>query len=134
MHQFPNKSVIRRLRIAAGLFILRCILPVFGFPLLMWSMLVDDMSLFFGSLWILVGFVVVMLAQWLVALSVRCPLCYAAPLVKSGCVKSRKAERMMSSYRLEVSRSVFVNGHFRCPYCGEPSVLSVRQRVLPGQS
>lgn len=129
MHRFPSKSVILKLRIAALLFILRCALPALGFPLLLWSMLMDDRGNFIVAVGMLAFFLPVVFLQWILATGARCPLCFAQPLVRSGCVKNRKARRLLFSYRLHVSLSALAKGHFRCPYCGEPVQMKSRERA-----
>jgi hypothetical protein len=129
MHRFPSKSVILRFRFSAVLFILRCALFVCGFPLLLWSMLMDVREWFFVAVGMLGFFPVVIVLQWMVATKARCPLCFAQPLIHSGCVKSRKARRLFFSYRLQVSLTSLFKGYFRCPYCGEPSEMKARERL-----
>jgi len=129
MHRFPSKSVILRFRFSAVLFILRCALLVLGIPLLLWSMLMDIRESFYIAVGMLGFFPVAIILQWLAATKARCPLCFAQPLIHSGCVKSRKVRRLFFSYRLQVSLTSLLKGYFRCPYCGEPSEMKARERV-----
>jgi len=128
MHRFPSKSVIFKFRIGAFLFVLRCVLLVIGFPLLMFSMLFHIEESFLVSVAMLGAFPFVAVLQWMLAAKARCPLCFAQPLMHRGCSKNRKARRFLFSYRLQVALQSIFLGHFRCPYCGEPSQLKVRLR------
>ena len=58
----------------------------------------------------------------------RCPLCMVPPMQNRGCSKHRTATRMLGSYRLKVATSIMFKDSFRCPYCGEPTSMQVRQR------
>jgi len=129
MHRFPNKSVIFKFRIAALLFIARCVLPTIGLPLMLWAMLMDDYALFLMASGMLGAFLIVVIIQWILAAGARCPLCHARPLIHSGCVKNRKARRFFFSYRLQVSLTSLFKGYFRCQYCGEPAEMKARERV-----
>jgi hypothetical protein len=66
--------------------------------------------------------------QTLLAQRVRCPLCMTPPLGSKGCQKNRKARPLFGSHRLRVACAVLAKDHFRCPYCGEPTQLEVRER------
>lgn len=130
MHRFPSRSVIFRFRFGAALFVLRSILLAVGVPMLLVSMLYNIREPFVISATMLAAFPVVVLLQWLVAAKARCPLCFGQPLMQRGCVKSRKARRFLFSYRLQVALQSLFAGHFRCPYCGEPSQMKARERVV----
>lgn len=128
MHRFPTRSTITRCRFAALLFIIRCLLPVLGFPLLAWAMLMDEPDWFIAGLGMMAAFPMVIVIQWIVASRVRCPLCFMPPLLKRGCAKNSKASPLFGSYRLKAAVSALFVGHFRCPYCGEPTVMKSRRR------
>lgn len=132
MHRFPSKFVIVRFRVGALLFILRGVLIALGMPLLVWSMLLDIEDWFFVAVLMLGLFPVVIVAQWVVAAKARCPLCFSQPLMARGCAKSRKARRLFLSYQLRVAVSLLFQGYFRCPYCGEPTEMKVRERSSVG--
>jgi len=131
MHRFPSKSVIFRFRIGAILFVLRGVLLVLGLPLLSLAMLLDLRQSFFISIAMLGSFPIVAILHWLVSAKARCPLCFAQPLLHKGCSKSRKAQRLLWSYRLKIALDTMFLGHFRCQYCGEPSQMKARERGAP---
>jgi DNA-directed RNA polymerase subunit RPC12/RpoP len=70
-----------------------------------------------------------MLGNLLMGGRIRCPLCMVPPLQSRGCARHRTAEKTLGSYRLRVAKSILLAGSFRCPYCGEPTAMQVRQRV-----
>ncbi len=71
---------------------------------------------------------ILVIFQLLVASRARCPLCLTPALASKGCSKHRSARRLLGSYRFRVAASILANGHFRCPYCGEPTAIEVRPR------
>lgn len=58
----------------------------------------------------------------------RCPLCMMPPLQNRRCSKHRTVKRIFGSHRLSVAVSILFKDSFRCPYCGEPTVMEVRER------
>jgi hypothetical protein len=47
-------------------------------------------------------------------------------LGNKDCTKHRSAKTLLGSHRLRVAVSLLCTGRFRCPYCGEPTLLEVR--------
>ncbi|MCW1887636.1 hypothetical protein OKA04_23060 [Luteolibacter flavescens] len=76
-----------------------------------------------------VGAVLLAIFQWIFASGGKCPLCMMPVLVKKGCSRNRNAKCVAGSYRLPVAYGVLVKGHFRCPYCNEPTMLELRETV-----
>jgi hypothetical protein len=72
--------------------------------------------------------VVLWITQAVLSAQARCPLCQVPPLARKGCSKNRNAQRMFGSFRVRVATSVLTRGHFKCPYCNEPSAVEARQR------
>jgi hypothetical protein len=68
--------------------------------------------------------------QFVLASKARCPLCMTPPLASKHCSKHREARRLFGSYRLRAAIWMLTRGHFRCPYCNEPTVLEARERRL----
>lgn len=71
------------------------------------------------ALWILYA--------WTSSLS-KCPLCRSGPMSNKRCAKHRNARKTLGSYRLTVALSVIFLNCFRCPYCGEPTRLKVKEK------
>lgn len=65
--------------------------------------------------------------QWILSLRAKCPLCMVPSLSHCGCSKNRNARKLFGSYRLRVATTILFRNYFRCPYCGEPSVMEVRR-------
>jgi len=66
--------------------------------------------------------------QWFLASRAKCPLCMVPSLSNRGCAKNRNARKLFGSYRLRVAGTILLRNYFRCPYCGEPTVMELRQR------
>lgn len=65
--------------------------------------------------------------QWIVASGGKCPLCTMPVLSRRGCSRHRNARVVAGSHRFPVAFGVLFKGHFRCPYCNEPTLLEVRE-------
>ena len=77
---------------------------------------------------LMAAFVICSILQWLTALRAKCPLCMMPTLVPKHCSKNRHAKKFLGSYRLRAANSILFKNYFRCPYCGEPTELAVRER------
>ena len=128
MHRLPSLHAIRRIRISAVLLLTICLLVPASLVVLMWAFIqADNRLLSAGLIMVMLGAVLVPV-QWMYAARANCPLCITPVLVSKGCARNRNAKTLFGSYRLRVAVSVFFTGTFRCPYCGESSVLVVRER------
>jgi Zn-dependent membrane protease YugP len=128
MHSFRSESAIKRLRFAALLVCMKCLLAPAAVLILVYSVLIHDDSLTNLAI-VLVGLTVLMtLLQWIVALRTQCPLCMTPVMASKGCSKHSQAKTILASHRLRVALFVLFRGWFRCPYCNEPSELRVRTR------
>jgi len=128
MHRLPNKYSVTRFRFAAWLLLGKWLLVAGSAVLLGYSLWVVNRDLTDLAVALMGLAVLVMLAQWLVAVRARCPLCIGFPLAHNACVTHRDSRRLFGSYRLRVAMSVVFQGWFRCPYCGESTVVAVRHR------
>ena len=70
--------------------------------------------------------VVLALFQWIFASGGKCPLCTMPVLSRKGCSKHRNARCVAGSHRFPVAFGVLFKGHFRCPYCNEPTLLELK--------
>lgn len=128
MHKLPSSDTLRRFRVASLLILVMFVaLPsAVGFALA--GMLLEEMRWFVFA-GVSVGIVLFCLTVNLaLGARLRCPLCMVPPLQNRGCSKHRIAGRMLGSYRLKVAHSIMFKDSFRCPYCGEPTSMEVRQR------
>lgn len=128
MHRLSHEGSVLRFRLAAALLLLKWLLIPGSFAFLGYTLLLGHPELVHTALGVLAFTVVLAIIQWLLASKCRCPLCIGLPLSRNGTVKHRNARRLFGSYRLRVAISVFLKGYFRCPYCGEPTAMEVRER------
>ncbi len=130
MHRPHSITEIRRLRIASLLLLGNRLLIVTAIGLLLVSIFANDKHLMiYGS--ILVGISLVLIfAQWIAASQAGCPLCRTPVLAPMGCVKHRKARRLLGSYKLRVALGIMFKERFRCPYCNESTVMEVREKLI----
>jgi hypothetical protein len=69
-----------------------------------------------------------MFSAFIMSNRLRCPLCMVPPLQNRRCAKHNNVPTTLGSHRLRVALSILFIGSFRCPYCGEPTAMEVRQR------
>lgn len=69
-----------------------------------------------------------MVTNFLLSGRLRCPLCMVPPLASRRCSKHRSATKLFWSYKLKVAHSIIFRNSFRCPYCGEPTVMEARRK------
>lgn len=128
MHRLPSRSALVRFRLSAWLFILAILLIAAGIGYVAYAVSTSlGQHIVIASSVIAAG-VFCLIFQWFTAARARCPLCLTPSMAKKNCSKNRNARRLLGSYRLKVATSIIMNGHFRCPYCNEPTVLEVRKR------
>lgn len=129
MHHPRSISDVRRLRIASLLLLVSRLLILTAGALLLVSLFANDHQLMiFGSILVVVS-LVLLIAQWVAASHAGCPLCRTPVLTPMGCVKHRKARRLLGSYQLRVALAIMFTERFRCPYCNEPTAMEVREKL-----
>lgn len=127
MHRPRHAHTIFSLRMAAFLlFLTRALIPA-ALLLLLAAVVTADrewskLGLILGG-----GALVIAVIQWIFASSAKCPLCMMPVLSRKGCSKHRLAARVAGSHRFPVALGVLFKGHFRCPFCNEPTLLEVRE-------
>lgn len=130
MHHPRSISDVRRLRLASLLLLGNRLLFLTAGSLLLVSFYSNDQHMMvFGSILVALSFVLI-IAQWTVASHAGCPLCRTPVLAPMGCVKHRKARRLLGSYKLRVALSIMFKETFRCPYCNEPTAMEVREKLI----
>jgi hypothetical protein len=127
MHQFRSESAIWRLRIAAFLVCMKCLLVPAGAAVLGYSIVIHDDDLTITALEMVLLTALVALLQWLVSQRTQCPLCMTPVLAAKSCAKHRRARTLFGSYRLRVAIAVLLRGRFHCPYCNERAELVLRK-------
>lgn len=133
MHRLPHEEYVIRFRVAAALLLVKWLMIPAVAGLLGYALFHGKRDLVHLALGMGGVTVVLFIWQWLVAARCRCPLCLGLPLAHKACVKNRTATRLWGSYRLRVAHAIFWQGCFRCPYCGETTVMEVRQRRGAGR-
>lgn len=132
MHRLPSSASIRRVRLAALLIGGKCIATPVALGVLVWSIIAGDHRLAWLGTCILFLAGLMVLFQWLIATRATCPLCLTPVLGTKECVRHSSARTFLGSHRLRVAAQVLFLNRFRCPYCGESSVLKVRPRKHQG--
>lgn len=129
MHHPRTISDVRRLRMASLLLLGNRLLIITAVGLLLVSFFANDKHMMiYGSILVGISFILI-IAQWIAASHASCPLCRTPVLAPMGCVKHRKARRLMGSYKLRVALAIMFRERFRCPYCNEPTVMEVREKL-----
>jgi hypothetical protein len=128
MHRLPTKSTLWRYRVASCLlfFLIIGLLPAVG--ILAYGVITRDIPWITISGYIFGGLVLLLLVNFVLTSKLRCPLCLVSPLQNRGCSKHRNVQRILGSHRLKVAKSILVEGHFSCPYCGEMTAMEIRSK------
>ena len=127
MHRPRHAQVIVKMQLAALLLcVSRLLIPA---ALVMAVMAVMSGEAGHSKIALALGGSAVVLAilQWIVASGGKCPLCTMPVLSRRGCSRHRNARRVVGSHRIPVAFGVLFKGHFRCPYCNEPTLLELRE-------
>lgn len=126
MHRLPTKSALWRYRLASCLlfFLIIGLFPAVG--VLVYGVITRDIPCITISGYIFGGLILLLLFNFILTSKLRCPLCLVSPLQNRGCSKHRDVQRIFGSHRLKVAKSILVEGHFSCPYCGEMTAMEIR--------
>jgi hypothetical protein len=127
MHRLPSQYSVTRFQLAALLLLVKCLLFPASAVILCLSLCVGSRNLTAFAIVLLVLILPVALLQWLIANRARCPLCIGHPLAHKSCAVHRDTRRLFGSYRLLVALTVIFLGRFHCPYCGESTLIAIRQ-------
>jgi len=126
MHRLPNSYAVTRFRCTAGLLLGKWALVISAAVTLAYSLCVANNALTqlcISLIWLAACVGVV---QWLLADRASCPLCMGHPMAHEACSTHRGIHSLFGSHPLRVAISVVFRGWFRCPYCGEPTVIKAR--------
>jgi len=126
MHQYQSISSIRRLRLAAALMCVRCLLSAVFLVVLADSLILCDLELALIGIGLIGLTLLVGCFQWIAASESHCPLCRTAVLMNNKCAKHKRVRRFMGSHRLPVAVSILFRKSFICPFCHERTTLEVR--------
>ena len=127
MHRPRHAQVIVKLQLAALLLCLSRLLIPAAIVMAIMSVLSGETG--HSKLALMLGASALVLAvlQWIFASGGKCPLCTMPVLSRRGCSRHRNARRLVGSHRMPVAFGVLFKGHFRCPYCNEPTLLELRE-------
>ena len=127
MHRLPSHSTLSRFRIASLLVVVMFVTLPLAIGFLVYGFYFREHHWFnWAGVSLLVGgFLMIVLL--IMSGKLRCPLCTMPPLQNRRCAKHRTVKRIFGSHRLKVAQSILMQDSFRCPYCGEPTAMEVRQ-------
>jgi hypothetical protein len=127
MHRFRSAASIRLFKAAALLLGVTFAAAPLSVVLLIRALLMSNHGQVHDLLWVGGVLGAMLLSALMLSQEARCPLCRVAVLGCNGCSKHSKARRLLGSYRLRPAFSGLLKGSFRCPYCGEPVALELRE-------
>ncbi|MCW1926496.1 hypothetical protein OKA05_28350 [Luteolibacter arcticus] len=126
MHRPRHSEVIVKVKLAALLLCLsRLLIPV-AVAMSITAVLSGEVRYSKIALAIGASAAVLAVLQWIFASGGKCPLCAMPVLSRKGCSKHRNARCVAGSHRFPVAFGVLFKGHFRCPYCNEPTLLELK--------
>jgi len=126
VHRFRSTASAFQLWLGS-LLLVACLLGFLAsLALFAWTLVAREHRLLWISLWMLGLTILSGIIHLVMALRVRCPLCLGKLLASPQCVRHRRAQTSLGSYRLGVAKGVLTSGRFRCPYCGEPCECASR--------
>ena len=129
MHHPRSISASRRLRLASFLLLGNRLLILPAIGILLVSFYASDQQLvIYGSILVVISFLLI-LDQWITASRAGCPLRRTPVLSPLGTIKHGKAKLFLGSYPLRVALAITFKEQLRCPYCNEPTVMEVRERL-----
>lgn len=134
MHRLPSHYAVTRFKLAAWVLFFMSLMIPSTFGVLVYSMVTFDREIMQLALALIGGTLLLAILQWCFACRARCPLCHAKSISNSGCSKHRNAKPLFGSYRLRVAATIIFRQYFRCPYCGESTVVKPRTTALHPRS
>jgi hypothetical protein len=129
MHRPRHAQVIVKLQLAALLLCLSRLLIPAALAMAITAVLSGETGHLKIALALGGSALVLAVLHWIFASGGKCPLCTMPVLSRKGCSKHRNAATIAGSHRLPVAFGVLFKGHFRCPYCNEPTLLEMRETV-----
>jgi hypothetical protein len=131
MHRLASYQILRRFRIVSLLLLLMFLTLPVAAGFLGYGVFSKDIGLM-RMAGMIFGFgVFLKMLIYVMSARLKCPLCLGAPFRNLGCTRHRTAEKLLGSYQAEVAVAVLFKDKFRCPYCGERTVMQVRERRRP---
>lgn len=128
MHRLPSDSVVRKYRLAAVMVVFSFLVIPISFSVLWLGFTFGERKIVVSSVWCMGGSLLYIVITIIFVARLKCPLCMMPPLQRRGCSKNRKSSKFAGSYRLKVALSILGSNQFRCPYCGEQTMMVARKR------
>ncbi len=129
MHRLPSHATLRRFRIASLLVVLMFLAVPMAIAASCYAFVSGSHVWFVAAGGMVAAGLIAMVLNLILSSRLRCPLCMVPPLLNRRCSKHRNAPTMFGSHRLVVAKSILFRDNFRCPYCGEPTAMQVRERA-----
>lgn len=127
MHRPRHAQVIVKLQLAAVLLCVSRLLIPAAFVMAVMAVVSGETGHSKIALALGGSAAVLAILQWIFASGGKCPLCTMPVLSRRGCSRHRNARCVAGSHRFPVAFGVLFKGHFRCPYCNEPTLLELRE-------
>ncbi len=131
MHRLPSRYAVARFKLTAWVLFFMSLMIPSTFGVLVYSMVTIDRDFMQLALALIGATLFLAILQWCLSCRASCPLCHAKSISHSGCSRHRIARPLFGSYRLRVAYTVIFRGYFRCPYCGESTIVKARTAALP---
>lgn len=128
MHRLPSHAVLRRFRIASLFVVLMFFSAPAALGCVLYGFVAGEHGWFAIAGMAVAAGLVCMTLNFIMGARLRCPLCMVPPLHNRRCSKHKSAATLFGSHRLSVAQSILFKDSFRCPYCGEPTAMQVRER------
>lgn len=116
------------MKLGSWLFFLLGLNTLITIPVAAYALILVNRDLLLLTLSLLGASLVLLILFRIMAAGARCPLCTGPILLSRRCSRNRNAARTLGSYRIRVARDIMLTNRFRCPYCGESTRCSPRQR------
>lgn len=128
MHQPRTARTVRAMKLSALSFLMLATIVAVTVPLVAYALMESDRHLLGISLGLIGLGAIVLLVYRISGSSARCSLCSCPVMFSQSCSRNRNAKTVFGSYRARVAMGIVFTGKFVCPYCGEATLCSPRQR------
>ena len=128
MHRLQSHAALRRFRFASLMVVLMFLSAPSALGFATYGFASGEHGWFGVAGAVVAAGIGCMTLNFIMAGRLRCPLCMVPSLLNRRCSKHKGAATMFGSHRLNVAHSILLKDSFRCPYCGEPTAMQVRER------
>ena len=128
MHRLPSNTSLRRFRLASVLVVVMFLTAPAALGFVVYGFASGEHGWFGVAGAVVILGIGCMGLNFIMSGRLRCPLCMVPPLLNRRCSKHKGAAKILGSHCLSVALSILFKDSFRCPYCGEPTAMQVRER------